>query len=112
MRYYTPVNEIYVTAKSSAKDGVWNEQLKSDRGFVTALKHTVAASIMGTQQIAKHRPDCIIVQSESAEFIARAARRAHARCAAGKQAAFPVPGFALRELAPMARQLTTCTTTG
>lgn len=68
VRYYTPVNEIYITARSSAKDGVWNEQLKSDRAFVTALKHTAAASIMGTQQIAKHRPDCIIVQSESAEF--------------------------------------------
>jgi beta-glucosidase/6-phospho-beta-glucosidase/beta-galactosidase len=68
VRYYTPVNEIYVTARSSGKDGVWNEQLKSDRGFVTALKHCVAASIMGTQQIAKHRPDCVIVQSESAEY--------------------------------------------
>jgi beta-glucosidase/6-phospho-beta-glucosidase/beta-galactosidase len=69
VRYYTPVNEIYVTARSSGKDGVWNEQLKSDKGFVTALKHCTAASIMGTQQIAKHRPDCVIVQSESAEFI-------------------------------------------
>ena len=68
VRYYTPVNEIYVTAKMSAKDGAWNEQLKSDKAFVTALKHTAAASIMGTQQIAKHRPDCVIVQSESAEF--------------------------------------------
>ncbi len=68
VRYYTPVNEIYVTAKLSAKDGLWNEQLKTDRGFVTALKHLVAASIMGTQQIAKHRPNCVIVQSESAEF--------------------------------------------
>ena len=68
VRYYTPVNEIYVTAKLSAKDGVWNEQLKTDRAFVTAIKHTVAASILGTQQIALHRPDCIIVQSESAEF--------------------------------------------
>jgi beta-glucosidase/6-phospho-beta-glucosidase/beta-galactosidase len=68
VRYYTPVNEIYVTARSSAKDGVWNEQLKSDKAFVTALKHAAAASIMGTQQIAKHRPDCVIVQSESAEF--------------------------------------------
>ena len=68
VRYYTPVNEIYVTARISAKDGVWNEQLKTDKGFVTALKHCVAASIMGNQQIAKHRPDCVIVQSESAEF--------------------------------------------
>ena len=68
VRYYTPVNEIYVTARISAKDGVWNEQLKTDKGFVTALKHCVAASIMGNQQIAEHRPDCVIVQSESAEY--------------------------------------------
>jgi beta-glucosidase/6-phospho-beta-glucosidase/beta-galactosidase len=69
VRYYTPVNEIYVTARSSGKDGAWNEQLKTDAGFVTALKHCVAASIMGNQKIAKHRPDCVIVQSESAEFM-------------------------------------------
>jgi beta-glucosidase/6-phospho-beta-glucosidase/beta-galactosidase len=68
VRYYTPVNEIYVTARISGKDGVWNEQLKTDQGFVTALKHCVAASIMGNQQIAKRRPDCVIVQSESAEY--------------------------------------------
>jgi len=69
VRYYTPVNEIYVTARSSGKDGVWNEQLKTDQGFVTALKHCTAASIMGTQKIAKYRPDCVIVQSESAEYM-------------------------------------------
>ena len=69
VRYYTPVNEIYVTAKMSAKDGAWNEQLKSDRGFVTAMKHLVAASILGTQKIAEARPDAIIVQSETAEYM-------------------------------------------
>ncbi|TGE16092.1 glycoside hydrolase family 1 protein [Hymenobacter elongatus] len=69
VRYYTPINEIFVTARMSAKDGIWNEQLKSDKAFVTAMKHIVAASIMATQQIAKVRPDCIIVQSESAEYI-------------------------------------------
>ena len=69
VRYYTPINEIYVTAKFSAKDGVWNEQLKSDKAFVTAMKHTVAASILGTQEIAKHRNDCVIVQSETAEYL-------------------------------------------
>ncbi|GGE22104.1 hypothetical protein GCM10011529_30910 [Polymorphobacter glacialis] len=69
VRYYTPVNEIFVSARMSAKDGLWNEQLKNDRAFVTALKHLVAASILGTQMIAKHRPDCIIVQSESAEYL-------------------------------------------
>ena len=69
VRYYTPVNEIYVCAKFSAKDGAWNEQLKSDRAFVTAIKHLVAASILANHAIAKHRPDCVIVQSESAEYV-------------------------------------------
>jgi len=72
VRYYTPVNEIYVTARVSAKDGLWNEQLKSDRAFVTAMKHLVAASIMGTQAIAQARPDVVIVQSESAEYTTEA----------------------------------------
>ena len=68
VRYWTPVNEIYVAARISARDGVWNEQLKSDRAFVTALKHLSAASILATHAIAKRRPDSIIVQSESAEY--------------------------------------------
>ncbi len=68
VRYYTPVNEIYVTAKLSAKDGIWNEQLKSDRAFVTAIKHLVAANTLACQSIAQRRPDAVIVQSESAEY--------------------------------------------
>lgn len=69
VRYYTPVNEIYVTARVSGKDGLWNEQLKTDQGFVTAIKHATAASILANQRIAQVRPDCVIVQSESAEFL-------------------------------------------
>jgi hypothetical protein len=69
VRYFTPVNEIYVTARVSARDGLWNEQLRSDRAFVTAMKHCVAASILATHQIAQRRPDAVIVQSESAEYI-------------------------------------------
>jgi beta-glucosidase/6-phospho-beta-glucosidase/beta-galactosidase len=69
VRLYTPVNEIFVTAKMSAKDGCWNEQLKTDKAFVTALKHLVAASILATHSIARRRPDAIIVQSESAEYL-------------------------------------------
>ncbi|MBM0745366.1 family 1 glycosylhydrolase (plasmid) [Phormidium sp. CLA17] len=68
VRYYTPVNEIYITARVSAKDGLWNEQLKDDRAFVTAMKHIVAASILGTQRIAECRPDLVVIQSESAEY--------------------------------------------
>lgn len=69
VRYYTPVNEIYVTARMSAKEGAWNEQLKSDKAFVTAMKHIVAASILATHSIVKCRPDAIIVQSETAEYM-------------------------------------------
>ncbi|MFC4454815.1 family 1 glycosylhydrolase [Deinococcus sonorensis] len=69
VRYYTPVNEIYVTARTSGQDGLWNEQLKSGTGFVTALKHAAAANILACHAIARHRPDAIIVQSESAEYL-------------------------------------------
>lgn len=69
VRFYTPVNEIFVSAKASARDGLWNEQKKDERSFVTAIKNLVAASILANHKIAQQRPDCIIVQSESAEYI-------------------------------------------
>ena len=69
VRYYTPVNEIFVTARVSAKDGLWNEQLTGDASYVTAMKNLVASSILATHRIARRRPDCVIVQSESAEYI-------------------------------------------
>ena len=69
VRFYTPVNEIYISARASGKEGLWNEQLKTDRGFVTAMKNLVAASIMANHHIARLRNDCIIVQSESAEYM-------------------------------------------
>jgi beta-glucosidase/6-phospho-beta-glucosidase/beta-galactosidase len=69
VRYWTPVNEMYVTARISAKDGLWNEQLRSDRGFVTAIKHLVRANILATERIAGACPDAVIVHSESAEYI-------------------------------------------
>ena len=69
VRYFTPVNEIFVTARNSGRDGIWNEQGRTDAGFVTALKHATAASILAAQAIANRRPDCVIVQSESAEYV-------------------------------------------
>ena len=68
VRAYTPVNEMYVTARNSAMDGIWNEQLKSPKAFITCIKHLTAASIQGCHAIAAHRHDAIIVQSESAEY--------------------------------------------
>jgi len=68
VRAFTPVNEIYVSARNSGWDGLWNERLRSERGFVTALKHLVAANLLAGAAIVRHRPDAIFVQSESAEY--------------------------------------------
>lgn len=46
VRYYTPVNEIYVTALFSASYGWWNERMMSDAAFVTNIKHCVKGSIL------------------------------------------------------------------
>ncbi len=68
IQLYTPVNEMFICAVFSAKYGWWNEQLKSDRGFVTALKNIVKANVMAMIEILKRRPDAIFIQSESSEY--------------------------------------------
>jgi beta-glucosidase/6-phospho-beta-glucosidase/beta-galactosidase len=68
LQLYTPVNEMYITALFSARYGWWNEQLSSDQGFVTALKHIVKANVLAMQAILKARPDAIFIQSESTEY--------------------------------------------
>ena len=68
VRGYTPVNEIYVSARISGWDGLWNECLRTERGFVTALKHLVAANLLASAAIVQRRPDAILIQSESAEY--------------------------------------------
>jgi beta-glucosidase/6-phospho-beta-glucosidase/beta-galactosidase len=75
VRYWTPVNEIYVSARMSTLDGLWNEQLRTDRAFVTALKHLAAASKLACAAIVQQRPDAVIVHSESAEIIHEARMR-------------------------------------
>ena len=68
VRYYTPVNEIYVCAKLSALQGLWNERRKDDRAFVTALKHLCRANLLAVRELLRVRPDAIVIQSESAEY--------------------------------------------
>lgn len=68
VQLYTPVNEMYVCALFSARHGWWNEQLTTDLGFVTALKHIVAANILASRAILDVRPDAIFIQSESSEY--------------------------------------------
>jgi beta-glucosidase len=68
VQLYTPVNEMFITAVFSAAYGWWNEQLASDRAFVTALKHIAKANVMAMSRILDLRPDAIFVQSESSEY--------------------------------------------
>jgi beta-glucosidase/6-phospho-beta-glucosidase/beta-galactosidase len=68
IQLYTPVNEMYICALFSAYYGWWNEQLTSDRSFVTALKHIVKANVMAMRAIIKIKPSAIFIQSESSEY--------------------------------------------
>ena len=68
IQLYTPINEMYICAVFSALFGWWNEQLKSDRAFVTALKHIVKANVLAMRAILDVRPDAIFIQSESSEY--------------------------------------------
>lgn len=65
---YTPVNEMYVAAKFSARKGLWNERQASDRAFVTAVKHLARANVLATRAILALQPDARFVQSESSEY--------------------------------------------
>jgi beta-glucosidase/6-phospho-beta-glucosidase/beta-galactosidase len=51
LQYYTPINEIFITASFSALYGWWNERLSSETAFVTALKHCCKANVMAMKAI-------------------------------------------------------------
>jgi beta-glucosidase/6-phospho-beta-glucosidase/beta-galactosidase len=76
VRYYTPVNEIFICASFSALRGFWNEQLQSQGAFVTALRNLCMAHELAVEAILAERPDAIIVQSESVEHFHPAGRNA------------------------------------
>jgi beta-glucosidase len=68
VQLYTPINEMFVCATFSAAFGWWNEQLRSDQAFVTALKHIVKANVLAMAAILDVRADAIFIQSESSEY--------------------------------------------
>ncbi|HEX6881632.1 MAG TPA: family 1 glycosylhydrolase, partial [Terriglobales bacterium] len=51
VRYYTPVNEIFVAATFSAQWGWWNERLSSDKAFVNALHNLCKANVLAMRAI-------------------------------------------------------------
>src|SRR6478736_5927263 len=68
VQLFTPVNEMFICATFSASYGWWNEQLRDDRSFVTALKNIVKANVLAMHAILDVRPDAIFIQSESSEY--------------------------------------------
>jgi beta-glucosidase/6-phospho-beta-glucosidase/beta-galactosidase len=68
LRFYTPVNEIFIAAMFSGQYGWWNECLKSDRTFVNALKNICKANVMAMHAILEVQPEACFIQSESSEY--------------------------------------------
>jgi beta-glucosidase len=76
VRYFTPVNEIFVCASFSALRGWWNECLASDQAFVRAMRNLCMAHELAVEAILSERPDAIFVQGESLEHFDAAGRNA------------------------------------
>jgi beta-glucosidase/6-phospho-beta-glucosidase/beta-galactosidase len=57
-----------ICALFSALYGWWNEQMTTDRAYITATKNLVKANILAMHAILKVRPDALFVQSESTEY--------------------------------------------
>lgn len=68
VRFYTPVNEIYVAAHFSARLGWWNEGLTSEAAFVTALGVLCKATLLAERAILGEQSAALFVHSESTEY--------------------------------------------
>ncbi len=68
LRFFTPVNEIHIAATFSAQFGWWNERLRSDRAFVTALHNLAKANVLAMHSILEVNPKAIFILSETSEF--------------------------------------------
>ena len=68
LRFFTPVNEIYIAATFSAEFGWWNERLRGDKHFVTALHNLCKANVLAMHAILDVNPKAIFIQSEASEF--------------------------------------------
>jgi beta-glucosidase len=67
VRYFTPVNEIFICASFSAMLGWWNECETGDAAFVRAIRNLAMAHELAVEGILSERPDAMFVQSESIE---------------------------------------------
>jgi beta-glucosidase/6-phospho-beta-glucosidase/beta-galactosidase len=67
-RYFTPVNEPFITAAFSARDGLWNEQRKDQRAFARALINVARCVVVGAAEIRRARPDAVLIQAETCQY--------------------------------------------
>jgi beta-glucosidase len=67
VRWYTPVNEPFITAHFSAGLGWWNERLASPMSFVRALDNAASCAILAMEAIRQRRSDAIFLQSDACE---------------------------------------------
>lgn len=67
VRYYTPVNEMFVAANFSAMLGWWNECLTGREAFGRALRNLSVGHELAVEAIIAERPSAVIVQAESFE---------------------------------------------
>ena len=82
VRFYTPVNEMYVCSRMSALDGLWNEQRRDEGAYAKAAWNLANASIAMSDAILKRRPDAIFINSESSEFYQPCCPDPHVQAAA------------------------------
>jgi len=67
VQHYTPVNEIYVCARFSAQDGIWNEQLSSPEAMIRSHGVQCKATLLSIEAILEIVPQAVFYQSEACE---------------------------------------------
>ena len=67
VRYFTPVNEVFVAANFSSMVGWWNERATGTESFVRTLGNVSVAHERAVEAILAECPSAIIVQAESFE---------------------------------------------
>jgi beta-glucosidase/6-phospho-beta-glucosidase/beta-galactosidase len=68
VRYFTPVNEPFITAAFSARYGFWNERLTDERAFVRALLNVSRCVVIGATEIRRARSDAVLIQAETCHY--------------------------------------------
>ena len=72
VRYFTPVNEVFVAANFSSMVGWWNERATGTESFLRTLGNVSIAHERAVEAILAERASAIIVQVESFERFAPA----------------------------------------